>query len=130
MTSSLSQQQIEAFFDDFVSAFASFDGRRIAERYLAPYLAHHVDGSEVFASSAEIATYFQKVLDDYYARGCRSCRYDDLSSVALGSRNALASVSWQLLDENRQPVSGWCESYNLALVDGRLMIFASTDHAD
>lgn len=130
MNPSISPQQIEAFFDDFVSAFASFDGRRVAERYLAPYLAHHASGSEVFADSAEIASYFQRVLDDYHARGCRSCRYDDLSSVALGSRNALASVSWQLLDERRQPLGGWRESYNLALADGRLMIFTSTDHAD
>lgn len=126
----ISQQQIARFFDDFVAAFASFDGTRIAERYLSPYLAQHVDGGEVFASHGETSVYFQKVLDDYHGRGCRSCRYGDLRVVALGSRNALASVSWELLDGQQRSLGGWRESYNLALADDRLMIFASTDHSD
>lgn len=128
--SGISQPQITHFFDDFVAAFTSFDGQRIAERYLAPYLAQHAEGGEVFASRAETSAYFQKVLDDYHARGCRSCRYTDLKVVPMGSRCALASVSWELLDGERQSLGGWRESYNLALVGERLLIFASTDHSD
>jgi hypothetical protein len=128
--SGISQRQIRQFFDDFVAAFALFDGQRVAERYLAPYLAQHAEGGEVFASHAETSAYFQKVLDDYHARGCRSCRYADLEVVPLGSRCALASVSWELLDGRLQPVSAWRESYNLALAGERLLIFASTDHSD
>lgn len=128
--SGISQRQIRQFFDDFVAAFALFDGQRVAERYLSPYLAQHPHGGEVFASSAETSAYFQKVLDDYHARGCRSCRYSDLEVVPMGSHCALASVSWELLDGERQPLGGWRESYNLARAGERLLIFASTDHTD
>ena len=130
MPTSLSQQNISAFFDDFVEAFAAFDGRLVAERYQSPYLAQHEAAAEVFVSSAETARYFQRVLDDYHARGCRSCRYHGLSWVALGSRCALATVSWELLDDQLQVLTSWRESYNLSLKDGRLLIFASTDHSD
>ena len=119
-----------AFFDGFVQAFASFDGGTIAGRYLIPYLAFHAPGSsQVFTSREDIASYFQRIVDGYRARGCRSCRYADLQVIPLGRDCALATVSWELLTQDLAVLERWRESYNLCLVEGRYRVFASTDQA-
>lgn len=124
------QTSARKFFDEFVEAFRSFDGNRIAERYLAPYLAFHRHGSsDVFSSSVETGAYFQRIVDGYRARGCRSCRYSELEVFPLGQECAVATVTWELLAEDGSVLEVWRESYNLCLVKGRFLVFASTDHA-
>jgi hypothetical protein len=123
------QHQAIIFFDAFVEAFCSFDGRFVAERYAAPYVALNAEGGlRCFATYEDIATYFQQVLDTYYARGCRSCRYQDLDVVPLGIQSALASVTWELLAEDGAFVTRWRESYNLLRTVDGLRVFASVDH--
>jgi len=124
------EAQVRTFFDEFVEAFRSFDGKTIARRYLTPYLAFHTaESTQVFLSADETASYFQRIVDEYYAKGCRACRYKDTSVSALGSECAIGTVTWELLAEDRSVISAWRESYNLCLVEGRFMVFASTDHA-
>ena len=125
---------IITFFDDFVAAFARFDGALIAARYASPYLAMHADGTaDWFTSQEKTGRYFQRVLDAYYARGCRASRYDDLTVVPLGERCVLATLSWDLLTEKGAVMSVWRESYNLVrVVDASttgLKVYASVDHA-
>lgn len=123
--------ELEAFFDDFIHAFARFDGALIAQRYTAPYLALDASGqARVFATAEAIAGYFQSALDHYAAQGCRSCRYHSLETVSLGSASVLASVSWELFDGEGRSLSSWRESYNLKRGEAGLRIYASTDHAE
>ena len=123
------ENRARAFFETFVEAFQSFNGNTIAERYLAPYLAFHTNESaQVFMSKAEISSYFQKVVDEYHARGCRSCRFRDLAILPLGKDCALGTVTWELLTEELSVVAAWRESYNLCSIEGRFMVFATTDH--
>lgn len=130
MTSSAHEPLARRFFDDFVEAFGSFDGATIAARYHAPYLAFHAAGSaDVLATSAGIAAYFQRVVDAYHARGCRSCRYADLVVTSLGPDAAVATVTWELLDGGGESLGRWRESYNLCVVGDRFKVYASTDHA-
>ena len=118
-----------AFFDNFVEAFRSFSGAVVAQRYLAPYLAFHTPTSiQAFTSHAEIARYFQGILDGYHTQGCRSCRYKNLVTHALGEGCVVATVTWELLAEDASVISAWRESYNLCLMGGELKVFASTDH--
>ena len=130
MSPSEVEARVRTFFDEFVKAFRSFDGKTIARRYLAPYLAFHTaESTQVFMSADEIASYFQRIVDEYYAKGCRSCRYKDVSVTPLGKECAVGTVTWELLAEDRSVISAWRESYNLCLVEGRFMVFTSTDHA-
>jgi len=123
-------EQATAFFDAFVAAFHTFDGDRIAQRYIAPYLARNADGSvQCFREHAEIGRYFQDIVNAYRAQGCRSCRYTDLNVVSLGSHSVLATVTWQLLRADGSVLSSWRESYTLARTESELRIFASVDHA-
>lgn len=123
-------KQATAFFDAFVTAFSSFDGDRIAQRYIAPYLARNADGSlQCFVEQAEISRYFQEIVNAYHAHGCRSCRYSDLEVVPLGSQSILATVTWELLRADGSVLSSWRESYTLAQTDNDLRIFAAVDHA-
>ena len=124
------ESRARAFFQTFVEAFRSFNGNTIADRYLTPYLAFHTNKSaQVFMSRAETSSHFQKLVDEYHAKGCRSCRYKDLAILPLGKDCALGTVTWELLTEDLSLVGAWRESYNLCLVEGRFMVFASTDHA-
>ena len=129
MSSPKAESRAREFFDAFVVAFVSFNGNTIAERYLAPYLAFHAhESAQVFMSSAETGLYFQKMVDEYYAKGCRSCRYKDLAILPIGKQCALGTVTWELLSETLAVVGTWRESYNLCMVEGRFKVFASTDH--
>ena len=120
------------FFDSFVAAFQSFEGTRIAALYRVPSVALQADGSlGCLTSQADVARYFQALVDDYRAQGCRACRYRDLEVAAIGARSALATVTWDLLDDEGKALKSWRESYNLHRTDaGPWRIFASADHAD
>ena len=119
------------FFEGFNVVFATFSGPKIAERYVAPYLAIRSDGSsEAFTSAESIGEYFQRIVDDYYSRGCRICRYRDLVVVPIGSAAALGTVTWELCRADGTPVTAWRESYDLVLLDGRMKAAASVNHAE
>jgi hypothetical protein len=68
-------------------------------------------------------------VDGYRVKGCRSCRYSELEVFPLGQECAVATVTWELLAEDGSVLEVWRESYNLCLVEGRFLVFASTDHA-
>ena len=124
------QDEMRRFFEDFVVAFAEFDGPLIARRYAAPYLALNAQGeARLFASAETIGAYFQGIVEQYFAQGCRHCRFHGLHATALGANAALASVSWQLLSADDEVLSAWRESYNLMRTSLGWRIHASTDHA-
>ena len=123
------RQLAAAFFDQFVHAFASFDGELVARRYHAPYLALHADGSmDLHERPQDTARYFQAILDGYHARGARSCTYDSLEVVPLGQAHLLATVTWTLLDATGAELDRWRESYTLAVQAGHCRITTSIDH--
>lgn len=129
-------REATAFFDAFVEAFTSFDGARIAERYSTPYHALHADGSaHCYLTPADIAAYFQGILDQYKAQGCQRCTYSAPEVQPLGARSAVASVTWHLhggQGAQAHVISSWRESYTLTRRagdrPGQLCIAASVDH--
>ena len=124
------QHAAETFFANFDQAFTSFDGAIIAARYVAPYLAVRANGtSECFPTANAIAMYFQKILDEYHRKECRSCKHRDLNVVAVGNTGAFATVTWDLLREDKSVVSCWRESYILVRCGDNLKACASMDHA-
>lgn len=123
------QAEAQAFFDAFVSAFRAFDGPLIAQRYAAPYLSLSAEGAlRPFSTQEQIGEYFHTIVAQYYAQGCRDCRFDTLTVTPLGSDSALASVTWELLGSDNTVVSSWRESYTLMRTDDGPRIFASIDH--
>jgi hypothetical protein len=113
------------FFDEFVEAFESFDGARLAERYASPYLAFHANGrSDVFSSNQDIAKYFQR------EKGVRSCSYKNLAVVRVGHESAFATVTWKLHAQDGNVLLAWRESYNLWFRGDKCLVFASTDHVE
>ncbi|MBD9423824.1 hypothetical protein IB232_00685 [Pseudomonas sp. PDM15] len=124
------QDEIRRFFENFVAAFAEFDGALIARRYGAPYLALNAAGEpRLFTTATDIGDYFQGIVDDYFAQGCRSCRFHSLEITPLGCAAVLASLSWELLDGGGEVIGAWRESYNLARSSAGWCIHVSTDHA-
>ena len=120
---------IREFFEDFVAAFLSFDGNRVATKFTLPYLAKGPgDSCNVFDSRSQLEAYFQSYLDDYHSQGCRGCRYSNLAENWLGSECAVASVTWNLVDNSGVSVTSWSESYMLSFVGGKALAFATVDH--
>ena len=126
----MSRAHVQAFFDAFDEAFASFDGDVIAQRYAEPYLACRADGdAESFADADATGRYFQGVLDDYRAAGVETCRHRDLEVAWSDDRHADAAVTWELVGSGGDVIVSWRESYLLVEHDGRLLVRASIDHA-
>ena len=120
---------IKEFFEDFIAAFSSFDGGRVATKFMLPYVAKGPgDACNVFGSEPELAEYFQSYLDEYHTQGCRECRYLNLAVTWLGSECAVASVTWNLVDASGVSVTSWSESYMLAFANGKALAFATVDH--
>jgi hypothetical protein len=129
VSEAVSSRQAKVFFDEFVEAFATFDGNEIARRYRVPYLAVQAEGTgRVFQTRAAIAEYFQRIVDGYQSGGCRSCRYGDLEVTAIGRDAALGTVTWDLLRAEGSAITSWRESYLLVRADERLETLASIDH--
>jgi len=120
---------IKEFFDDFVAAFSSFDGERVATKFSLPYMAKGPGSScTVFDSRSALAEYFQSYLDEYHSQGCRECRYSNFSVNWLGSESVVASVTWDLVDASGVSVTSWSESYMLTFASGSAFAFVTVDH--
>ena len=123
------ESAVKEFFEDFVTAFSSFDGDHVATKFSLPYMAKGPgDVCNVFDSRPQLAEYFQSYLDEYYSQGCRECRYSNLAVNRLGSECVVASVTWNLVDASGVSVTSWLESYMLAFANGRAAAFATVDH--
>jgi hypothetical protein len=123
------RDEITAFFDDFVAAFHTFDGARVATRYGVPGIALRGDGSiQTVQSRAEVERFFQAAVDGYRRDGCRGIRFTDLDVVPMGERSALGTVTWELLREDGTVLRRWRQSYNLVRIDAGWQIMASTYH--
>ena len=124
-------QIVKDYFDDFVDAFATFDGSGIATKFTIPYMVREVSGtSKLFHSYSQISEHFQNYLDEYNEKGCTQCQYSNLDIKWLGSESALASVDWTLQNHSGSEVMSWTESYLLSLKGKQATAFASIDHAD
>lgn len=120
---------IQAFYDRFVKDFSTFDGKLIADRYLAPYTAVTRDGAAWLCSDQEeLIDYFQSLLNKHSEQGVTHCKYEDLEYASIGSRCYMATVTWTMLGENEKVISTWRESYNLLDTKNGLKIFTSIDH--
>jgi hypothetical protein len=120
---------IAAFFDDFVEAFLSFEGARIAARYHVPSIAYRGDRSiQCLESRAELERFFQAAVDSYRRDGCRGIRFTDLEVVPMGGQSVVGTVTWELVREDGSVLRHWRQSYNLARVAAGWKILASTYH--
>jgi len=114
------------FFNRFVDAFATFDGKCVASLFMTPGFAVRQDGSLVqFAERGDVATYYQGVLDRYRTEGCMTCRYADLESSIVDDKTLTSTVSWDLLRGDGTVARHWRQTYYLARFDGNWRIFGS-----
>lgn len=118
------------YFDHFVEAFATFEGKNVARLFAFPYLSVGQNGNpRVFSQFEETATYFQEYLNSYKSSGCESCCYHALEVIPVGARGALATVTWSLRDAVGSEINTWRESYCVQRNDGQMLAYASIDHA-
>lgn len=117
---------VAEFFDEFVTAFSSFDGKTVGALFVTPGVALKHDGTlHGFAAHDEIEAYYQAALDRYRDAGCRSCRYYDLDVQRAGGDVVTATVSWDLLDAGGTVKHTWRQAYFLSRFSGGWRIFGS-----
>ena len=130
MSQELSQEAVEDFFDRFVAAFATFDAAEVANLFMTPGVALRGDATPVaLTTRSDVLTYYQAALNGYRERGCVDCQWDDLALTAMGSRSALAAVSWTLRRQDGSNLANWRQSYCLAGTADGPKIYASATHS-
>lgn len=123
------QDEITEFFENFAADVSTFDGKIIANRYIAPYTVVSRDGDLwLCESEADIIDYFQSLLDRHNSQGVKACKCADIQFASIGDGCFMASVTWTMVNKEDEAVSHWRESYNLIRKDGELKIFTSIDH--
>jgi len=122
---------ITEFFDDFVEAYRTFKGERVASKFCVPLLSvSEGKRSRAFTSQEEVAEYFQSFLDQYKANGYINCTYSDLRTESLGRESMIATVSWFLSDDQQKTTLSWRESYLLRMGGSRVVAYATIDHVN
>ena len=120
---------VRQFFEDYLRAFDSIDGARIATFYHAPTVTMRGDGSvHCLQSREELQRFFQGVADSYRLDGYSKGRFLKLDVQPIGGRSALATIDWQLLRVDSSVLRAWRQSYNVVHVDERWQILVSTFH--
>ncbi len=120
---------VEAFFDRFTEAFATFDAANVAELFATPGVALRKDGGVVALTTRnELLRYYQDALDRYRTGGCTSCGWSRLETTTMGRDAVLATVTWHLL--RGSVLTMWRQSYCLALAPSGPRIYASAMHVE
>ena len=123
-------QTPEAFIEAYAAAWQlPPDGKKIAEHYNAPCLTLRGDGSFVaLQTQADVVQYFQSVADTYEKLGIVQASSKDFTSQMMGSRGALATVTWVGRKADGALVNEWRVSYSLVEFEGRWRIVLTTTH--
>ncbi len=122
-------ESIAEFFERFAQDVPTFDGRLIASRYLAPYIAVSSDGDLwECREESDVVDYFQNLLDKHQEQGVAHCEYEDLISSPIGKKGYFATVTWTMSDKEGNTITHWRESYNLIKTNEGLKILTSMDH--
>jgi ketosteroid isomerase-like protein len=123
--------EIRAFLEEYNTAFASIDGKRIAALYHMPTVTMRGDGSiHCLQSREELARFFQGVADTYYKDGYRGGRFKNLEVVPIGGRSALASLHWEMQRGDGSVIREWRQSYNVVRIGDVWQILVSTFHVE
>jgi ketosteroid isomerase-like protein len=126
------QQDVDdarAFLGQYIRAFDSIDGARVAALYHEPCITMRGDGSiHCLQSREELARFFQGVADTYHRDGYRNSRFSNLEVTPIGGRSTLITVDWELLRQDGSPLRQWRQSYNLVRMDSGWQILVSTFH--
>lgn len=121
-----SENEIAEFFDGFVEAFATFDGKTVGGLFVAPGVALKRDGTlQGFSIQQDVEAYYQAALDHYRTSGCGACRYANLETRFLNERSVIATASWDLLREDGTVISHWRQAYFMARFASGWRIFGS-----
>jgi len=123
-------QTPEAFIEAYAAAWQlPPDGKKIAELYHAPCLTLRGDGSFVaLQTRADVIQFFQSVAETYEKLGIVEPSFKDFTSQTMGSRGALATVTWVGRKADGTLVREWRVSYNLIDFEGRRRIVLATTH--
>lgn len=115
---------------DYIAAFNSKSGARIAQCYVAPCLILRADGSLLaLSSSAEIAKFFQARVEQLHSEGCRDWRYTNLEVGAIDRRCVRAAMDWEPLRADGTALAQWRQTYQLLKTESGLRFMVSTVHA-
>jgi hypothetical protein len=120
------ENEITEFFDRFVEAFATFDGKIVGGLFVAPGVALKRDGAlQGFSTQQDVEAYYHAALDHYRASGCRACRHANLETRFLNDRSVIATANWDLLRQDGTVMSHWRQAYFMARFAGDWRIFGS-----
>jgi ketosteroid isomerase-like protein len=129
MTDAALTEEIRGFLEQYMKAWESVDGNRIAALYCVPTVTMRGDASiHCLQSREELARFFQGVADTYYKDGYRGGGFRNLQVVPIGERSALATMDWEQRRGDGSLIREWRQSYNFVRVGNEWRILVSTFH--
>lgn len=128
--SDISESSVKAFLGEYIAAFNSLNGARIAALYNLPSVSLRLDGAaHNFASLNETEEFLANLASTYHAEGCRDYRYENLAITPIGSNSVLASLNWHMQRADGSALRHWRHSYILTNTASGLRILAAVYNA-
>lgn len=119
------------FFRTYNSVFDSGDMDAFSKLFSEPFISVRPDGSVASMPSNVVASkFFSGALKQWKSEGYCYFSTKDFDVTPIGTKSMLVTLTWQLLDKNREFIREWRQSYNLLNSDGTWKVITSIYHAN
>lgn len=121
--------EAKVFFSKYNATFDSGDMTAFSKLFHEPFVSVRPDGLIAHMPTNKIAeAFFTSALASWQAEGYESMSTKSYDVTSMGDTGMLVTLTWLLLDANREPIREWRQSYNLLKSDGEWKVFASIFH--
>ena len=123
--------EAKAFFKNYNTTFDSGDMFEFSKLFHEPFISARPDGSIAHMPTNEIAKeFFTKAQTSWEAEGCKYMSTKNYDVTSIGHNAMLVTLTWVLLNENREQIREWRQSYNLLKSNDQWKVFSSMFHSE
>ncbi len=117
------------FFQAYNEIFDTGDMKAFSKLFNEPFVSVRPDGSVESMTTNQMAEdFFSKVLALWKNEGYKYFATKDYDVTLIGKKSMLVTLTWELLDSNRELIREWRQSYNLLDRNGEWKVITSTFH--
>ena len=120
---------ISQLLEDYRRAFDDAEAEKIADCYHTPCVTVRGDGTfHLLQDRQDVVDFLGKVARQYRDEGMAGGVYSIIDIQAIGTKCALVTVDWALLNAEGQPIREWRQSYNVIKSGEKCRFYVSTFH--
>lgn len=124
-------EEAKKFFDEYNTTFDSGDMVAFSKLFAEPFISVRPDGAIASMSTNEIAKdFFSDAFNTWILEGYKYFSTKDYIVTPIGRKSMLVTLTWEMLNVNRNFVREWRQSYNLLKIGNQWKVITSTFHAN